>query len=232
MKATQPRRHAPGGPSSKEATDALAATKAGVRYDEGDWNETSEFPQEAYWVSKVRAEREAFACADAQGLDVATILPNFVLGPVALEGGRESAAGSVSVGFMKKFVEATADAPPPAGFWTICDVRDVAEAHWRAAEADEADAKGQRFIVSQPRTVDSAFVTRALKQRFPACAGVVPDGASAGEEGDLGVVDATKVTRVLGLKYTDPADTVADMAASLLDKGVAEAEWFGKALAS
>jgi nucleoside-diphosphate-sugar epimerase len=224
MKATQPRRRAP--KDSKEATDALAATKAGIQYDEHDWNETSAFPQEAYWVSKVEAEREAFKCAKEHDLDVATILPNFVLGPVALEGGKDSAAGSVSVGFLKRFVEATAEAPPPGGFWTVCDVRDVAEAHWRAAEAPEADAKGQRFIVSQPRTIDSAFVTRAIKERFPQAAGVIPDGAAAGEEGDLRVVDATKVTRVLGLKYTDPADTVADMAASLLDKGVAEAAWF------
>jgi nucleoside-diphosphate-sugar epimerase len=227
MKATQPRHNAPD-PTAKEATDALAASKAGIKYDEQDWNETSTFPQEAYWVSKVQAERAAFECASEYDLDVATILPNFVLGPVALEGGKDSAQGSVSVGFLKKFVEASAENPPPSGFWTICDVRDVAEAHWRAAEAPEDKAKGQRFIVSQPRTIDGKFVTDALKRRFPRAAekGALPDGASAGEEGDLKAVDATKVTKVLGLEYTDPAETVADMAQSLLEKGVAEAAWF------
>lgn len=133
---------------------------------------------------------------------------------------------------MKKFVEATDENPPPSGFWTICDVRDVAEAHWRAAEAPEEKAKGQRFIVSQPKTIDSKFVTDALKNRFSAAAGVLPDGASAGEEGDIRAVDATKVTKVLGLEYTDPAATVAEMAQSLLEKGVAEAAWFEKAEAA
>jgi len=226
MKATQPRHRAPGGPSSKEATDALSATAAGIQYDEQDWNDTSAMPAEAYWVSKVKAEREAWACAKEYDLSVATILPNFVLGPVALEGGKDSASGSVSVGFLKKFVEASAAAPPPPGFWTICDVRDVAEAHWRAAEI-EAGA-GERFIISQPQTIDARFVTDALKKRFGAgAAAVLPDGAAAGDEGRLRVVDGTKATKVLGLKYTDPADTVADMAASLLEKGVAEATWFG-----
>jgi len=234
MKATQPRLAAPGGPDSPEAVDAAAASRAGVLYTEKDWNETSAMPAQAYWCSKVQAEREAWRVAEAHGLDVATILPNFVLGPIALEGGKASAEGSVSVGFMKKFVEASADAPPPPGYWTVCDVRDVAEAHWRAAEAEDAVAKGQRFIVSQPRAVDARFFTDALKKRFPAAAAPLPDGAESdearagGPSGDQGLrlVDGTKACRALGLVYTDPADTVADMAASMLSKGVARAAWF------
>ena len=52
---------------------------------------------EPYWVSKVRAERLAWALSQELGLDVVTVLPNFVLGP-PLPG--DAAAAGVSVGLM------------------------------------------------------------------------------------------------------------------------------------
>ena len=69
---------------------------SGAAYTEADWNRVSTLEAEPYWVSKVRAEELAWALAKELSLDVVTVLPNFVLGPVA--GG---AADGVSVGFMK-----------------------------------------------------------------------------------------------------------------------------------
>lgn len=48
----------------------------GSTYSEADWNETSTVAKgEAYWVSKVQAERAAWEAAKEAGLDLVTILP-------------------------------------------------------------------------------------------------------------------------------------------------------------
>jgi nucleoside-diphosphate-sugar epimerase len=52
-----------------------AAPVQGSTYSEADWNETSSLPGEAYWVSKVQAERAAWEAAKESGLDLVTILP-------------------------------------------------------------------------------------------------------------------------------------------------------------
>jgi dihydroflavonol-4-reductase len=52
-----------------------AAPVQGNTYSEADWNETSSLPGEAYWVSKVQAERAAWEAAKEAGLDLITILP-------------------------------------------------------------------------------------------------------------------------------------------------------------
>lgn len=50
----------------------------GSTYSEADWNETSTLPAEAYWCSKVQAERAAWELAEQHGLDLVTILPGEV----------------------------------------------------------------------------------------------------------------------------------------------------------
>ncbi|KAF8070868.1 TKPR1 [Scenedesmus sp. PABB004] len=185
----------------------------GAAYCEDDWNEVSTLESEAYWVSKVQAERAAWALADDLGLDVVTILPNFVLGPV-VSGGQ----GGVSVGFMRGILEAGRDAPLE-GSWTINDVRDVAAAHILAAERPEA--KG-RYIVSQPESISARFITDTLKAAFPAAAAALADGGAA----EANRIDSSRAVRELGLRLTPVAETVRDMAASLLEHGIAKPAWF------
>ena len=54
---------------------APAPPVQGNTYSEADWNESSQLPGEAYWVSKVQAERAAWQAAKEAGLDLVTILP-------------------------------------------------------------------------------------------------------------------------------------------------------------
>lgn len=78
--------------------------RADGKWSEEDFNETSTIegiaggPPEAYWVSKVQAEKEAWALAAKHGLDLVTVLPEFIMGPV---GTRSAADTSLSAGFMK-----------------------------------------------------------------------------------------------------------------------------------
>ncbi|KAF6264964.1 hypothetical protein COO60DRAFT_1185676 [Scenedesmus sp. NREL 46B-D3] len=183
------------------------------QYCEEDWNEVSQMPAEAYWVSKVQAERTAWQLAEELGLDVVTILPNFVLGPVI----SDQQAGGVSVGFMKGILESEAS-KEFKGSWIVNDVRDVAAAHILAAE--EPAAKG-RYIVSQPHSISASFISSTLKAAYPAAAAVLPDGADE----DATHINSSKVQQGLGLQLTPVADTVKDMAASLISLGIARPVW-------
>lgn len=209
--ATQPRANGPNG-----------------KYDEADWNTVSTVDKEPYWVSKVEAERAAWRLSEQLGLPLTTILPNFVMGPVAA---KEAAAG-ISVGFFKGFVEAgpapsgsgatptpASDAafrPPPSGTWTFADVRDVARAHVLAAVTH--GSAGRRYIVSQGRSTSARTVTDVLKASLPDLLPALPDGEAAEEDEKI---DATRVVRELGLSYTPLERTLTDMARSLVDLGLA-----------
>ena len=74
-----------------------APPKNGSTYTEEDWNETSTLKGgEAYWVGKTSAERVAWEVAGAAGLELVTILPEFIMGPLI-----SSRADGTSVGYMK-----------------------------------------------------------------------------------------------------------------------------------
>ena len=72
------------------------------KWSEEDFNETSTLvggdPPEAYWVSKVQAEKEAWALAAEHGVDLVTVLPEFIMGPLLTAAAAEA---SLSAGFMK-----------------------------------------------------------------------------------------------------------------------------------
>eukprot|EP00878_Enallax_costatus_P032607 GHUV01035850.1.p1 GENE.GHUV01035850.1~~GHUV01035850.1.p1 ORF type:complete len:199 (+),score=49.72 GHUV01035850.1:201-797(+) len=188
------------------------------QYCEDDWNDVSQIDSEAYWVSKVQAERTAWELADHLGLDVVTLLPNFVLGPVI----SAEQSGGVSVGFMKGILESPPD-KEFSGSWTVNDVRDVAAAHILAAE--KPHAKG-RYIVSQPESISARFITDTLKHAFPAAKAALPDGADA----EMAHINSSRVVEDLGLKLTPVADTIRDMAESLMKLGIAKPAWYTAAV--
>ena len=78
-------------------------------------------------------------------------------------------------------------------------------------------AKGQRFIVSQSKTISPKSITDALKARFPGYK--IRDGEDKPSEP---FIDNSKALEVLGLgTLYDPATSVIDMAVTLFQKGVA-----------
>jgi len=95
----------------------------------------------AYTRSKVIAEKAAwdYVNGDGQGLELATINPSAVLGPVL------SGDFSASVQLLTQLMQGGLPATPRIGF-QIVDVRDVAAAHVAAMEVPEA--AGERFITA------------------------------------------------------------------------------------
>ncbi len=189
--------------------DSAAPPSAGELYTEQDWNWTSTIENgEGYWVSKTQAERTAWELAETHGLDLVTILPNFIMGPVL------SAAlpDPTSVGFLKAWLEGT----PSSGEIVFApDVRDVARAHLLAALSPVASG---RYIVSDDAAASPAFISRTLSERF----GHVWDIPESTEDFPATPsIDNTKVQQQLGLQLTPLATTLVDMATTLVALGIA-----------
>ena len=225
-----------------------AASKAGVRRvvltssvaaiggigteevrDETSWTDLDAPDVHAYRRSKTVAERAAwdFVAADPGGMELATVLPSIVIGPVL----SPDNLGSVQV--ISRLVGGKLPGMPRLGF-TMTDVRDVADLHLRAMTMPEA--AGERFIAA------TSFkwmreIAAILRQRLGARAAKVPtrnlpdwlvrlmalfDPAIRYVTPSLGRSNSwssAKAQRVLGWQPRPIEDSIADCAESLIDKG-------------
>jgi len=135
----------------------LEKTPGGV-FTEEIWNTSSSVDHQAYSYSKTLAEREAWEIADKQDRwDLVTINPTLVMGP-----GINPNGTSESFNMMKQYGDGTLKAGVPRWGFGIVDVRDLAEAHYRAGFTSEA--KG-RYIVSGHDS-DLADLAVPLRENF------------------------------------------------------------------
>jgi len=106
-------------------------------YTSADWS--PEVMTSSYSVSKTKAEKGAWELAANLGLEMTTIHPSFVNGPLLLP--REP----TSTAMAKRILEGAMPAVPAIGM-NVVGVHDVAEAHVKALLAPET--AGQRLIVA------------------------------------------------------------------------------------
>jgi len=122
------------------STDAITRGygRSAVRLrTEADWTDPDRAA--AYPRSKFFAERAAWDFARSGGIELVTVNPALVLGPVL------SAARRTSVELIQVLLAREVPAVPRLGF-AVTDVRDVAVAHRLAMET--AGAAGNRYIVA------------------------------------------------------------------------------------
>ena len=183
-------------------------------YNEKDWvpAEKSKMP---YQKSKILAEKAAWNFYEEQkkagkGFELVTILPSWVLGPPL------TASGCASVTlFSSVFGQESA-----RNFNTsVCDVRDVALAHLRAAETPEAN--GQRIIVSSADTYSTFDWVGILNQAGYKVAKV--EGSNDPSSYSKTKFDNSKLKNLLKIQPTEVKKTVLDMAESLVKFGVVKA---------
>ena len=113
-------------------------------FSEEDWSDLESGRIAAYPESKTRAERAAWEFIksgqpEGRGLELATINPSFIVGPMI----RRSPCSSVEV--VQNLMERKFSIIPDVNLWCV-DVRDVAEAHVRAMVLPAA--AGKRFLLS------------------------------------------------------------------------------------
>lgn len=135
----------------------LQAAPGGV-FTEEVWNTSSSADHQAYSYSKTLAEQEAWRIAEAQDRwDLVTVNPSLVLGP-----GINPHGTSESFNIIKQFGDGTLKTGVPRMGFGVVDVRDLAEAHYRAGFTPAA--KG-RYIVSG-HDADLADFRKPLREAF------------------------------------------------------------------
>lgn len=168
-------------PAREGALNVLrASAKAGVRRvvltssvaaasgsrpvsDESNWTEPE--GRDAYRQSKTYAERAAWDFVrDHPELELATVLPSLVIGPVL------TLANLGSVQVIHRLVAGKVPGNPKLGF-TLVDVRDVADLHLRAMTMPEA--AGERFIAAN-RFLWMSEMSAVLRKGLGADAAKVP----------------------------------------------------------
>jgi nucleoside-diphosphate-sugar epimerase len=194
--------------------------------DETYWTDPA--GRDAYRQSKTFAEQAAWDFAKAHELELATVLPSMVIGPV-LTGEN---MGSVQV--IWRLLAGKVPGIPRLGF-TLVDVRDVVDLHLRAMTMPEA--RGERFIAAN-QFLWMEEIARILREGLGARAGKVPtrrlpdfvlrlmsvfDRALRYVTPNLGrsnSFSSAKAQRVLGWTPRPVAESIVDCAESLIAKGV------------
>lgn len=118
-----------------DAADCL--TYPGGIATEEQWNITSNIRHQPYSYSKTRAERTAWEIARSQSKwDLAVINPSFVIGP-----GLKAHNNAESFNIIRKLATGMLRFGAPDFTIGVVDVRDLAEAHYRAAFYPKANGR-------------------------------------------------------------------------------------------
>lgn len=220
-------------------TSAFHAVSWGHPHDdhvftEDDWTVLDGPGVDAYAKSKTLAERAAWdvvASPAGAGMELVTMLPVAVMGPVM--GGTVSGANHVLLSMLTGRMPGLPDVRIP-----IVDVRDVAAAHILGLETP--DAAGRRFLLSNGLALSLREIGVVVREHLGADAGRVPTralpslvvrvGALFSHElrdiaPDLGYAKRTsneRAVRVLGWHPRTPEEAVVDAARSMVAKGLVD----------
>ncbi|WP_207902787.1 NAD-dependent epimerase/dehydratase family protein [Reinekea marinisedimentorum] len=127
---------------------------------ESVWNETSSLNHNAYAYSKTLAEREAWKIYNAQARwQLVTINPSLVIGPAV-----NPYATSGSFDVVRQCGNGSLRFGAPRWGFGVVDVRDVAEAHYKAGFTAEAEG---RYLISAHNT-DMFELANSLMERYGA----------------------------------------------------------------
>lgn len=200
-------------------------------FDERDWTDPAAPRLSAYTKSKTLAEKDAweFAAGEGKGLELATVNPVAVFGPVL------GTDYSASIELLKTLMAGALPGCPRLWFGVV-DVRDVADLHVRAMTHPQA--KGERFLSVAGDFLTVRDMALLLKQRLGSEARRVPTRELPDWLARLGLLinrkgraylpeigkrknaTAEKAKRMLGWAPRAPAETFADTARSLKRFGI------------
>jgi nucleoside-diphosphate-sugar epimerase len=194
-------------------------------FNEESFNTTSSLSHSPYSYSKVLAEKEAWAIAEAQNAwKLVVVNPSLVLGPPLMA---DSATGSFTI--MQDILKGKYKFGAPDIRFGYVDVRDVADAHLRALEQE--DAQG-RYILAE-RTGGIMEITKMIRaafgDKYQTPKGLVPKWSMYLVAPFVGLkwsfirrnvgyplkLDTSKSRDQLGLSYTPLETTVSDMVTAM-----------------
>ncbi len=200
-------------------------------FTEEVWNTTSSLAHQPYSYSKTVAEREAWKIVEKQDRwDLVVINPSFVIGP-----GINPYATSESFRLVRQFGDGTMKTGVPRIGVGVVDVRDVAEAHLKAAFTPEARG---RYITSGHNTDfyelarilldrygdDYPIPRRAMPKWLVWLVGPLVNKAMTRKMVELNVdrpwrADNGKGVRELGMTYRPLKESIEDFFQQMIDSG-------------
>jgi nucleoside-diphosphate-sugar epimerase len=201
-------------------------------FTERDWTVLDGPGVDAYGRSKTLAERAAwdFVTTEGRGLELVTLLPVAVMGPVMGSeiSGSNHIVQAMLTGGMRRY---------PRMFIPIVDVRDVAAAHVAALTAP--NAAGERILLASGEpAIAMQRIAATLRERLGAAAAKVPtrrvpdlmvrlgalrDANLRPVAADLGFVKRISIAKARGLLDFAPRpseEAIAAAGASLVAKGL------------
>ena len=208
----------------------MAESRTGV-FTEADWNTSSYLEHQPYSYSKTEAEKAAWEIAEQQAQwDLVTVNPSLVLGP-----GIKPDATSESFTIFKQMADGTLKPGAPDLAFGLVDIRDVAEAHVRAAFTPQAQG---RYITSGHDATlmsiasilresfgdDWPFPRRTLPKWLLWLVGPIANKALtrkfiSSNVGYPASFDNTKGRKELGMTYRSLRETVVEMFQQMIDAG-------------
>eukprot|EP01068_Selenidium_serpulae_P014356 Selendium_serpulae@DN6089_c0_g1_i4.p1 len=114
----------------------------GRSFNEDDWTDCESGTTGGYEKSKALAEQKAWELVKDTKMELVTINPGLVFGPIF---DKSQGAQSASSELIMKYILRKYPALPPLSIGTV-DVRDVATAHIKAMQMPSDVVNGQRFL--------------------------------------------------------------------------------------
>ncbi len=131
---------------------------SGGKFDEKNWNITSTDRHQPYAYSKTIAEKDAWRMVNEQDRwDLLVINPGFVMGPSL-----SKRVDSTSIDFMRSMVNGKFATGVPDLYFSIVDVRDVAQAHINAGIMEKAS--GRHILVAE--SIHTMDIAKTLQNKF------------------------------------------------------------------
>ncbi|MBK9291020.1 MAG: aldehyde reductase [Bacteroidetes bacterium] len=188
---------------------------------EAHWNTTSSLKHQPYSYSKTLAERKAWELAEAQSRwELVVINPSFVIGP-----GLKAHANAESFNIVRQMANGMLRFGAPDFTIGVVDVRDLAEAHYRAGFLPSA--KGRNIISARESSLLglAEILRQKYSNKYPFPKRTLPNGLVwlmaplAGlsrsmvshNMGQPWKVDNTKSLRELGMKYRPVEQSITEM---------------------
>ncbi|WP_120715889.1 NAD-dependent epimerase/dehydratase family protein [Tsuneonella amylolytica] len=218
--------------TSSSAAIAYGHPASKTTFDERDWTNPDAPGIQPYIKSKTVAERAArdWVADNAPDMAFCSINPVAVLGPVA------SHDFAASIEIVRRLLTGEIPAIPNIGLTTV-DVRDVADLHVLALEADRDTIRGERFAAAAD-FFWMADIARILRAELGPKAAKIPTRRMpdfvlkimalfsseirqvSGEVGKRKVVSGAHAKDVLGWTTIPGKQTIVDTANSLIQHGI------------
>jgi nucleoside-diphosphate-sugar epimerase len=197
--------------------DIPKGNRPGYTYTEADWNPVTWEQAKAgngpvaYSASKLFAEKAAWEYVEKHKphFSVAAICPPMIYGPAMQKVDIKHL--NTSMGDIYRFMDGSQKEPGPTQFPAFADVRNVAQAHFKAFEHPEP---GRYFITSGNFLYND--VCKILRQHLPDRKDKIPD-PDATERVETFKVDNTKARTVLGIDFIPKEKTFQDTADALIE---------------